>query len=113
MAIAQAYPLGTPKTNDLLVGTSIPAANTNEKPITKNFSVGNILALGNAPNVVTTTFTITDAQLENIRNKSCYFTRLKRSCMWGKYLQLISASFDIYKRFFWSTEFLHLGSWWS
>ena len=35
MAIAQAYPLGTPKTNDLLVGTSIPAANTNEKPILK------------------------------------------------------------------------------
>ena len=32
MAIAQAYPLGTPKTNDLIVGTSMPAANTNEKP---------------------------------------------------------------------------------
>jgi len=66
MAIAQAYPLGTPKTNDLLVGTSIPAANTNENPKTVNFSVGSILALGNAPNVVTATFTITDAQLRTL-----------------------------------------------
>ena len=45
MAIAQAYPLGTPKTTDLLVGTSIPAANTNDKPTTRNFSVGSIIAL--------------------------------------------------------------------
>ena len=45
MAIAQAYPLGTPKTNDLLVGTSIPAANTNDKPTTRNFSVGDVIAL--------------------------------------------------------------------
>ena len=42
MAIAQAYPLGTPKTNDLIVGTSIPAVNTNEDPKTVNFSVSSI-----------------------------------------------------------------------
>jgi len=45
MAIAQAYPLGTPKTNDLIVGTSIPAVNTNEDPKTVNFSVGDIVNL--------------------------------------------------------------------
>ena len=45
MAIAQAYHLGTPKTNDLIVGTSIPAANTNEEPITRNFPISGIVAL--------------------------------------------------------------------
>lgn len=45
MAIAQQYPLGTPKTNDLLVGTSIPDPNTNDDPITKNFSVSDVIAL--------------------------------------------------------------------
>jgi hypothetical protein len=45
MAIAQAYPLGTPKTNDLIVGTSIPAANTNEDPKTVNFPISGIVAL--------------------------------------------------------------------
>ena len=92
MAIAQAYPLGTPKTNDLLVGTSIPAANTNEKPITKNFSVGNILALGNAPNVVTTTFTITTAQLEALGTTDVTLLTLAGTTTNGQYLQLISAS---------------------
>ena len=66
MAIAQAYPLGTPKTNDLLVGTSIPAANTNDKPTTRNFSVGDILALGNAPNILTAKILVTDAQLRTL-----------------------------------------------
>lgn len=45
MAIAQQYPLGTPKSNDLLIGTSIPDPNTNEQPKTKNFSVSGIVAL--------------------------------------------------------------------
>ena len=92
MAIAQAYHLGTPKTNDLLVGTSIPAANTNEKPITKNFSVGNILALGNAPNVVTTTFTITTAQLEALGTTDVTLLTLAGDTGDGEYLQLMSAS---------------------
>ena len=45
MAIAQAYPLGTPKTNDLIVGTSIPDPNTNDDPKTVNFSVSSISTL--------------------------------------------------------------------
>jgi len=42
MAIAQQYPLNTPKNSDLLVGTSIPAANTNDDPKTSSFSVSSI-----------------------------------------------------------------------
>ena len=94
MAIAQSYPLGTPKTNDLLIGTSIPAANTNGKPMTGNFSVGDVLALGNAPNVVTTTFTITDAQLRTLGTTSVTLLDLNGAAFVGEYLQLISASFE-------------------
>ncbi len=49
MAIAQKYPIGTPKTNDLLVGTSMPTANTDADPITKNFSVSDVIALADIP----------------------------------------------------------------
>jgi len=45
MAIAQAYPIGTPKTNDLLVGTSMPDVNTDADPITKNFPISSISTL--------------------------------------------------------------------
>ena len=92
MAIAQAYPLGTPKTNDLLVGTSIPAANTNDKPITRNFSVGSILDLGNKSGIVTNTFTITTAQLETLGTTDVTLLALAGSTGDGEYLQLISAS---------------------
>ena len=42
MAAIQSYPLGTPKSSDLVVGTSIPLPDTNDPPITKSFSVGSI-----------------------------------------------------------------------
>ena len=45
MAIAQAYPIGTPKTNDLLVGTSMPDVSTDADPITKNFPISSISTL--------------------------------------------------------------------
>ena len=45
MAIAQQYPLGTPKSSDLVIGTSIPDPNTNEQPKTKNFAVSSITSL--------------------------------------------------------------------
>ena len=66
MAIAQAYPLGTPKTNDLIVGTSIPAANTNEDPKTVNFPISGIVALANSERIATAEITITDAQLRTL-----------------------------------------------
>ncbi len=45
MAIAQQYPLDTPKSNDLVIGTSIPDPNTNDDPKTVNFPVSGISAL--------------------------------------------------------------------
>lgn len=62
MAIINSYPPGTPKTNDLIAGTSIPAVNTNDDPKTVNFSVGSILALG--PDILTSKTTITTEQLK-------------------------------------------------
>jgi hypothetical protein len=45
MAIINSYPIGVPKTNDLLVGTSMPDVNTDADPITKNFPISNISTL--------------------------------------------------------------------
>jgi hypothetical protein len=45
MAKINIYPLGTPKSSDLLVGTSTPDPNTNKLPKTKNFKVSNITSL--------------------------------------------------------------------
>ena len=45
MAKINIYPLGTPKSSDLLVGTSIPDPNTNKLPKTKNFAVSDITSL--------------------------------------------------------------------
>ena len=47
MAIANSYPMGTPKSGDLLLGTSIPTPNTNEKATTRNFGVEAVAALVN------------------------------------------------------------------
>lgn len=45
MAIAQKYPIGTPKSSDLIIGTSIPDPNTNDDPKTVNFPVSSISTL--------------------------------------------------------------------
>ena len=42
MAIANSYPVGTPKAADLLLGTSVPNPGTDEKATTKNFSVSEL-----------------------------------------------------------------------
>ena len=44
MAIANSYPVGTPKVADLLLGTSVPTPGTDEKATTKNFPVSAISA---------------------------------------------------------------------
>ena len=66
MAIANSYPVGTVKTEDLILGTSIPLAGTNDKPVTKNFSVASVLALGSAPGIATAKVLVTDAQLRTL-----------------------------------------------
>ena len=46
MAIINSYPIGTPKSSDLLVGTSVPLPGTDDDPITKNFPISGIVGLG-------------------------------------------------------------------
>lgn len=48
MAIANSYPMGTPKSDDLLLGTSVPSPGTNEKATTRNFSMSAVNALSTA-----------------------------------------------------------------
>ena len=45
MAIANSYPMGTPKSNDLLIGTSVPAANSEDVATTRNFSISAVATL--------------------------------------------------------------------
>lgn len=51
MAIANSYPMGTPKSDDLLLGTSVPSLGTNEKATTRNFSLSQVGALVNTVNL--------------------------------------------------------------
>mgnify|MGYP003631406400 FL=1 len=57
MANIQAYPTGTPKANDLLLGTSVPLPNTDAKPITNNFSITDISTILNQGTEITKTLT--------------------------------------------------------
>ena len=45
MAIANSYPMGTPKSGDLLLGTSVPDYGSTEKPTTRNFSISDVTTL--------------------------------------------------------------------
>ena len=56
MAIANSYPMGTPKSSDLLLGTSVPTPNTDEKPTTRNFSMSQVGALVNSVNLGYTSY---------------------------------------------------------
>jgi len=56
MAIANSYPMGTPKSSDLLLGTSVPTPNTDEKATTRNFSLSQVGALVNTVNLGYTSY---------------------------------------------------------
>ena len=58
MAIANSYPIGTPKASDLLLGTSVPTTNTDEKATTKNFSMSQVGALVNTVNLGYTSYVV-------------------------------------------------------
>jgi len=51
MAIANSYPMGTPKSSDLLLGTSVPLPGTDEKATTRNFSLSQVGTLVNTVNL--------------------------------------------------------------
>ena len=56
MAIANSYPMGTPKSSDLLLGTSVPLPGTDEKATTRNFSLSQVGALVNTVNLGYTSY---------------------------------------------------------
>lgn len=57
MSILNSYPKGNPKKGDYLIGTKIPLANTDEKPVTQNFSVGDVAAFANTYSLGYTVYT--------------------------------------------------------
>ncbi len=55
MAIANSYPMGTPKSGDLLLGTSVPLT-PEGKPTTRNFSISDVTTLATQGYVSNTNF---------------------------------------------------------
>ena len=92
MANTRNYPSATPKSSDLVLGTSMPLANTNDDPRTVNFSIGQINGLANSPDIATKTILITTAQLEALGTTDVTLLTLAGGTGSGEYLQLISAS---------------------
>ena len=66
MANTRSYPKATPKSDDLILGTSMPLPNSNDDPRTVNFSIGQINGLANSPDIATAKVTITDAQIRTL-----------------------------------------------
>lgn len=66
MANTISYPKATAKSDDLILGTSMPLPNSNEDPRTVNFSIGQINGLANSQSVVTAAITVTNAQLATL-----------------------------------------------
>ena len=61
MAIANSYPMGTPKSSDLLLGTSVPDVGSTEKATTRNFSISEVVTLA-TKSYVEVTKTISNAE---------------------------------------------------
>ena len=61
MAIANSYPMGTPKSSDLLLGTSVPDVGSTEKATTRNFSISEVVTLA-TKNYVEVTKAISNAE---------------------------------------------------
>ena len=61
MAIANSYPMGTPKSGDLLLGTSVPDYGSTEKATTRNFSISEVVTLA-TKNYVEVTKVISNAE---------------------------------------------------
>ena len=86
MAIANSYPMGTPKSDDLLLGTSVPTPGTNEKATTKNFGIEAVAALVSR-GFEEVTKTLTNA--EYLSSKTAGIVIVPG--ITGKYIQVVSA----------------------
>ena len=107
MAIANSYPVGTVKTEDLILGTSIPLAGTNDKPVTKNFSVASVLALGSPPNILTATVLVTDAQIRTLGTAPVVILPAIEGYAYqilGLTTQSLSAIFSPFEDYDWGTQ---------
>ena len=92
MANTRSYPKATAKSDDLILGTSMPLPNSNDDPRTVNFSIGQINGLANSPDIATKTILITTAQLEALGTTDVTLLTLAGGTGDGEYIQLISAS---------------------
>jgi len=86
MAIISSYPTITPTSSDLVL---VVDTSEDGNP-TKTATIGGVNALATAPDIVTSTFTLTQAQLEDLGTTSITLLTLASN----QYLQLISASVE-------------------
>ena len=86
MAIVNSYPMGTPKSADLLLGTSVPGPGTNEKATTKNFGVEDIAALISR-GFLEVTKTLTNAEWIALKTAGIIVV----PAVTGKHIQVVSA----------------------
>ena len=68
MANLSAYPTNTPKNSDLLVGTKTATLGTDEKPITSNFPVSDILSLASASYIKSEKIVVSTDELRDLHN---------------------------------------------
>ena len=68
MAQIITYPKGTPKNADYLLGTSTPATNTDDLPVTKNFAISDVLGLASASYIKSDKIIISTAELKDLHN---------------------------------------------
>ena len=66
MANTRNYPSATAKSSDLVLGTSMPLANTNDDPRTVNFSISQINGLANSPDIATAQVLVTNTQIRTL-----------------------------------------------
>jgi hypothetical protein len=68
MAIIQSYPTGTPKDGDYLIGTSMPAVNSDELPVTKNFPIADVLGLSSDSYIKFQKVVVSTAELRTLNS---------------------------------------------
>jgi len=68
MAIIQSYPTGTPKDGDYLIGTSMPAVNSDELPVTKNFPIADVLGLSSDSYIKFKKVVVSTAELKTLNS---------------------------------------------
>jgi hypothetical protein len=66
MANTISYPKATAKSDDLILGTSMPLPNTHDDPWTVNFSISQVNGLANSPDIATAKVTVTNAQIQTL-----------------------------------------------